>query len=95
MGITITPNREDRPNAVTGGGGCIREISTKYQKRCLKNADRSFAQATQCQEINSIAALLSIEDAVFVVHSPNGCVGCVSFMNDFFKVGQYHRESLI
>lgn len=91
MGITITPNREDRPNAVTGGVGCIREISTKYQKRCLKNADRSFAQATQCQEINSIAALLSIEDAVFVVHSPNGCVGCVSFMNDFFKVGQYHR----
>ena len=32
-----------------------------------------------------------MEDAAFVVHSPNGCVGCVSFMNDGFKVGQYHR----
>jgi nitrogenase molybdenum-iron protein alpha chain len=52
MGVTITQNREDRPYAVTGGGGVIKEISTKYQRKCLKNADRSFVQATQCQEIN-------------------------------------------
>ena len=92
MAKSITIKREDRPYALAeGGGGCSGELSEKFKKRCLKNAERSFAQSTQCQEINSIAALLSMEDAAFVVHSPNGCVGCVSFLNDNFKVGQYHR----
>lgn len=91
MANLVERNREDRPFAVTDGAGCSGKLSEKFKKKCLKNADRSFAQTTQCQEINSISALLSMEDAAFVVHSPNGCVGCVSFMNDNFKVGQYHR----
>lgn len=92
MAGIIAKNREDRPYALTDGGGCSSNLSNKFKKRCLKNADRTFAQATQCQETNSIAALLSMEDAAFVVHAPNGCVGCVSFMNDNFKVGQFHRK---
>lgn len=91
MASTVAKNREDRPYALTGGGACSKEMSQKFKKRCLKNADRTLAQATQCQETNSIAALLSMEDAAFVVHSPNGCVGCVAFMNEGFKIGQYHR----
>jgi len=91
MVSTIAKNRENRPYALTDGGGCSRELSGKFKKRCLKNADRTFAQATQCQETNSISALLSMQDSAFVVHAPNGCVGCVSFMNDNFKVGQFHR----
>jgi len=92
MDNTIARNREDRPYALTGGGGCSGEVADKFKKRCLKNADRTFAQATQCQEVNSIQAFISMEDAVFIIHSPNGCAGCMSFMNDLFKVGQYHRE---
>ncbi|URZ18398.1 nitrogenase component 1 [Clostridium felsineum] len=91
MGGIIAKNREDRQYALTDGGGASGKLSHKFKRRCLKNADRTFAQATQCQETNSIAALLSMEDAAFVVHAPNGCVGCVSFINDNFKVGQYHR----
>lgn len=91
MAKIIERKREDRPYAITDGYGISSNLLGKFRKRCLKNADRSFAQSTQCQEINSIQALLSMEDAAFVVHSPNGCVGCVSFMNDNFKVGQYHR----
>ncbi|MDP4145111.1 MAG: nitrogenase component 1 [Bacillota bacterium] len=91
MAELVDTNRENRPYAITDGGGHSSKLSENFKKRCLKNAERSFAQTTQCQEINSISALLSMEDAAFVVHAPNGCVGCVSFMNDYFKVGQYHR----
>lgn len=35
----------------------------------LKRADRSFAQGLQCQQINSMAALMSLEDSVFISHS--------------------------
>ncbi|WP_026881882.1 nitrogenase component 1 [Clostridium akagii] len=91
MSSIIAKNREDRPYALTDGGGTSKELSSNFKKRCLKNADRTFAQATQCQETNSISALLSMQDSAFVVHAPNGCVGCVSFMNDNFKVGQFHR----
>ena len=91
MANIVERNREERKYAITGGGACSSNLSERFKKRCLKNAERSFAQTTQCQEINSIQALLSMEDAAFVVHAPNGCVGCVSFMNDNFKVGQYHR----
>lgn len=91
MAGIVVKNREDRAYAVTAGGGCSGEISGKFRRRCLKNAERSFAQTTQCQEMNSISALLSMEDAAFVVHAPNGCVGCTAFMNEGFKIGQYHR----
>ena len=91
MKNVIAQNREDRPFALNCGGNCSGELTENFQKRCMKNADRTFAQATQCQQINSIQAFISMEDAVFIIHSPAGCSGCVSFMNDLFKVGQHHR----
>lgn len=83
--------RESRPYTYNDLGGSSAELCGKFEKRCLQFADRSFSQGLQCQEINSMAALLSLEDAAFVVHAPQGCVGCASFSNDLFRVGQAHR----
>ncbi|MDD5969314.1 MAG: nitrogenase component 1 [Anaerostipes sp.] len=38
-----------------------------------------------------MAALMSLDDAVFIAHSPQGCVGCTSLAVDQFRVGQAHR----
>jgi nitrogenase molybdenum-iron protein alpha chain len=45
--------------------------------------------------MNSISALLSMEDAAFVLHSPLGCSGCVNFANDMYRVGQLHRNQSV
>lgn len=34
---------------------------------------------------------MSLEDAVFIAHSPQGCVGCTSLAVDQYRVGQAHR----
>jgi nitrogenase molybdenum-iron protein alpha chain len=34
---------------------------------------------------------MSLEDAVFIAHSPQGCVGCTSLAVDGYRVGQAHR----
>jgi nitrogenase molybdenum-iron protein alpha chain len=87
--------REHRPDTetFTDWGGESRTASEQYPKKCLAKADRTFSQGLQCQQINSVMALLSMEDSVFVVHSPLGCSGCCSMSNDWFRVGQAHRRS--
>ncbi len=88
---TYSGIRESRPGRVNDFGGTSTEASEQFQKGCLKRADRSFAQGLQCQQINSMAALMSLEDAVFISHSPQGCVGCTSLAVDQYRVGQAHR----
>jgi nitrogenase molybdenum-iron protein alpha/beta subunit len=83
--------RENRPHSFHDCGGSSLKLADAFQKRCLKYADRTFSQGLQCQQINSMAALMSMEDSAFVVHSPQGCVGCASFANDLYRVGQAHR----
>jgi nitrogenase molybdenum-iron protein alpha chain len=85
--------RENRPGILTftDWGGESREAAEQYGKKCLARADRSFSQGLQCQQINSVMALLSMEDSAFVVHSPLGCAGCCGMANDWFRVGQAHR----
>lgn len=83
--------RESRPYTYNDLGGRSRELAEKFGDRCLKAADRSFSQGLQCQQINSMSALMSMEDSVFVVHSPQGCIGCASMGNDLYRVGQAHR----
>ena len=34
---------------------------------------------------------MSLEDAVFISHSPQGCVGCAIMAIDMYRVGQIHR----
>ncbi|MBP1736211.1 MAG: nifE1 [Oscillospiraceae bacterium] len=83
--------REDRPGFTSSQGGPECYLRGKSRGGCLKPADRTFAQTTQCQQMNAIATLLSMEDSVFIVHAPDGCSGCASMFNESYKVGQYHR----
>lgn len=83
--------RESRPNRYTDLGSTGAQAAADFKKGCLKRVDRSFAQGLQCQEINSMSALLSLEDSVLIAHAPQGCTGCASMMADGYKVGQIHR----
>lgn len=91
MPVTYSGVRESKEDRVNDYGGTGLEASRQYAKRCLKKADRSFAQGLQCQQINSMAALMSLEDAVFIAHAPQGCVGCTTLAVDQYRVGQAHR----
>lgn len=83
--------RENKPGRINDLGTTGAEVEENYKKGCLKRADRSFAQGLQCQQINSMAALMSLEDSVFISHSPQGCVGCSIMAVDMYRVGQAHR----
>ncbi|MGN0165096.1 MAG: nitrogenase component 1 [Lachnospiraceae bacterium] len=83
--------RESKPGRINDLGTTGAEAEENYRKGCLKRADRSFAQGLQCQQINSMAALMSLEDSVFISHSPQGCVGCSIMAVDMYRVGQAHR----
>lgn len=91
MSVTYSGVRESRPNTYNDLGTKGHEVAADFEKGCLKRADRSFAQGLQCQQINSMAALMSLSDAVFIAHSPQGCVGCTSLAVDMYRVGQAHR----
>lgn len=91
MSETYSGIRESRPKRYNDLGTTGINAELDYKKGCLKKADRSFAQGLQCQQINSMAALMSLEDSVFIAHSPQGCVGCTSMAVDQYRVGQAHR----
>ncbi|WP_077610421.1 nitrogenase component 1 [Clostridium sp. Marseille-P2415] len=91
MSETYSGIRESRPNRYNDLGSTGSRAEADFKKGCLKKADRSFAQGLQCQQINSMAALMSLEDSVFIAHSPQGCVGCTSLAADQYRVGQAHR----
>ena len=91
MAVQYSGVRESRPNRYNDLGTTGREAESDFKKGCLKKADRSFAQGLQCQQVNSMAALMSLEDSVFVSHSPQGCVGCTIMAVDMYRVGQAHR----
>jgi nitrogenase molybdenum-iron protein alpha chain len=90
---TYSGIREERFDTDTflhqGGDSC--ELADKFGKKCLQRADRTFSQGQQCQQINSLNTLISFENSVLIVHSPQGCAGCVQMGNAGYKVGQYHR----
>ena len=89
--VTYSGVRESKPGRLNDLGTTGQEVSENFKKGCLKRADRSFAQGLQCQQINSLAALMSLEDSVFISHSPQGCVGCAIMAIDMYRVGQIHR----
>lgn len=91
MAETYSGVRESRPERYNDLGSTGRQVADDFDKKCLKRADRTFAQGLQCQQINSMSALMSLEDAVFVSHSPQGCIGCTSLAVDMYRVGQAHR----
>jgi nitrogenase molybdenum-iron protein alpha chain len=87
----VVENREERLDSIIAYGGVSTEILEKFKQKCLKNADRSFTQAFQCQQMTSILTLITVKDAVMVIHAPVGCTGCASFMNSAFRRGQTLR----
>lgn len=91
MGEIYSGIRESRPHTFNDLGDTSQNLEQDFSKGCLKKADRSFAQGLQCQQINSMAALMSLDDSVFIAHSPQGCIGCTTMATDGFRVGQAHR----
>lgn len=91
MGKVYSGIRESRENRFNDVGSSGVEVASDFKKGCLRQADRSFAQGLQCQQINSMSALMSLEGAVFIAHAPQGCVGCTSMAVDSYRVGQAHR----
>ena len=84
--------RESRPNRFNDIGGEGHAIAEDFEKKCLKRADRSFSQGLQCQEMNGMQCVVSMEDAVLIAHAPQGCTGCIQMIADGYKVGQMHRQ---
>ncbi|MDR1590040.1 MAG: nitrogen fixation protein NifE [Oscillospiraceae bacterium] len=91
MPRTYSGIRESRPHTYNDLGGESVRIAEDFQGERLCGADRTFSQGLQCQQINSIAAVLSLEESAFIIHSPQGCSGCVSMGADGYRVGQAHR----
>ncbi|MDR2771903.1 MAG: nitrogen fixation protein NifE [Elusimicrobiota bacterium] len=87
--------REQRPHTYADGCGKSKNLECQFRDKKMEVMDRTFSQGLQCQEINSIGALLSLEDSVFIVHSPQGCVGCSVTSVDRYRVGQAHRGAKI
>ncbi|MCR5253820.1 MAG: nitrogen fixation protein NifE, partial [Treponema sp.] len=91
MAVQYSGVRESIEGRVNDFGGSSLEAQQKFAGKCLKRADRSFSQGLQCQQINSMACLMSLEDSVFISHSPQGCLGCTIMAVDMYRVGQAHR----
>ena len=91
MAVQYSGVRESKEGRVNDFGGSSQEAQKKFAGKCLKRADRSFSQGLQCQQINSMACLMSLEDSVFISHSPQGCLGCTIMAVDMYRVGQAHR----
>lgn len=83
--------RENRPHTYNDYGDESENLEQNFKKRCLKSADRTFSQGLQCQQINSINAVMSLEDSVFISHSPQGCTGCANLGIMQYRIGQAHR----
>lgn len=91
MAETYSGVKESRPNVFNDIGAMSTELESSFRDNCLAHAERTFATGLQCQSVNSMTALLSMEDAVLVVHSPQGCSGCAVRGGDNFRVGQLYR----
>ena len=83
--------RESRGFSYYDLGGSSKTLAENFEKQCIANAERSFAQGRMCSAINGMAALMSLQDAAFIMHSPQGCTGCNVVAEDFYRVGQAHR----
>lgn len=71
--------RDKHPGFTDAQVGTACDMREKVQKHCLKTAHRTFEQGIQCIQLNSVNALLSLQDSVMVIHSPLGCSGCGTF----------------
>ena len=84
--------RDRHPGFADVQVGSSEALREKAQAHCLKNAHRTFEQGIQCVQVNSMNALVSLQDTVMVIHSPLGCSGCAAFgAIDRLNVYKHHR----
>ena len=84
--------RDKHPSFADVQVGKSEDLRQKAQARCLKNAHRTFEQGIQCVQVNSMNALVSLQDTVMIIHSPLGCSGCAAFgAIDRLNVYKHHR----
>jgi nitrogenase molybdenum-iron protein alpha chain len=83
--------RESRLHTIISYGGTCQDIAKGVRSGCLKRAERSFSQATVCQEWYSMFTLLTVQNSVAIVHAPVGCASSGSTMNIFNRMGQVVR----
>jgi nitrogenase molybdenum-iron protein alpha chain len=85
------PTRESRLDSFIGYGGTCKAMADGIQCKCLKKMNRSFSQASVCQEWYSLFTLLTVRNSAAVVHAPLGCVSAGTCMNIFNRLGQSVR----
>ena len=86
---TIRDSHPSFADVQVGGSQYLRE---KAQEHCLKNAHRTFEQGIQCVQVNSMNALVSLQDSVMIIHSPLGCSACAALgAIDRLDVYKHHR----
>lgn len=84
--------RDIREGFTDAQAGKACEMRNKSRKGCLKNAHRTFEQGIQCVQVNSVNALVSIQDSVMIVHAPDGCSGCaVMGASERINIFKHHR----
>ena len=67
------------------------ELRKKAEAHCLKNAHRTFEQGIQCVQVNSMNALVSLQDTVMIIHSPPGCSSCAA-LGAIDRLGVYKHH---
>lgn len=87
--------RESRPNHFLDYGAVNGQVLEEFDKKCIKHADRTFAQCRQCQEISSMFAMITMQDAVFISHAPLGCTGCTTYSADLYRSAQMMRGATV
>ncbi|MFA6342057.1 MAG: nitrogenase component 1 [Fibrobacteraceae bacterium] len=85
------PTREERLGSFAAYGGTCAGASGQIKCRCFKGLDRSFSQASVCQEWYSMFTLLTVRNSATIVHGPVGCVSSATCMNIFNRLGQQAR----
>jgi nitrogenase molybdenum-iron protein alpha chain len=83
--------RESRLDSLVAYGGNCGELADGIRTGCLKRMERSFNQATVCQEWYAMFSLLTVANSVSIVHAPVGCASSGSTMNIFNRMGQVVR----
>ena len=83
--------RESKPGRINDLGTTGKEVEEQFRKGCLKKADRTFAQGLQCQQINSMAALMSWRLCIYFALPARDVLAVRSWQWICSVIGQAHR----
>ncbi|MCX7923552.1 MAG: nitrogenase [Clostridia bacterium] len=87
----VVPKREERLKACNAFGGKACQLIEGSRGGCLVNKNRSFSQTCNCQMGLALAMVLTIPEAVTIMHGPIGCGSSSHNMDSYFRPGQSIR----